>query len=187
MDEGSPLTGQFSNKIYSDVSASGQSNVHLGDIHYHSDLTQEQRCILNFKTSPYVSYKDEPNPKRAPGTCLWAFGHPHFQQWRQITGNDLLWISADPGCGKSVLSRSLVDELQAQGSISVCYLFFEDNGEQSNLDTALCAILHQLFCDQPPWCNLQYCLGNKMVSSLLKRSMPYSRSFLRLLLLQSAT
>ena len=65
--------------------------------------------------------------------------------------NDLLWISADPGCGKSVLARSLIDvELKAQApNVSICYFFFKDNDEQNSLATALCAIIHQLFATQP--------------------------------------
>lgn len=33
--------------------------------------------------------------------------------------------------------------------MSICYFFFKVNEEQSNLATALCAILHQLFSQQP--------------------------------------
>ncbi|THY83110.1 hypothetical protein D6C93_08986 [Aureobasidium pullulans] len=65
--------------------------------------------------------------------------------------DDLLWISADPGCGKSVLSKSLVDEElpSDENNSTVCYFFFKDNDEQNGLATALCALLHQLFQQQP--------------------------------------
>ena len=43
----------------------------------------------------------------------------------------------------------MIDELREQGEVAVCYFFFKDNGEQNNLCTALCAVLHQLICDQP--------------------------------------
>jgi ankyrin repeat protein len=33
--------------------------------------------------------------------------------------------------------------------VSLCYFFFKDNDEQNNLAAALCAILHQLFSQQP--------------------------------------
>lgn len=64
--------------------------------------------------------------------------------------DDLLWVSADPGCGKSVLAKSLIDnELRNTDKHTVCYFFFKNNEEQDNLATALCALLHQLFCHQP--------------------------------------
>jgi hypothetical protein len=55
-----------------------------------------------------------------------------------------LWISADLGYGKSVLAKSLIDEVfkASDPSVSVVYFFFKDNDEQNNLAAALCAILH---------------------------------------------
>jgi Ankyrin repeats (3 copies)/NACHT domain len=71
--------------------------------------------------------------------------------------DDLLWISADPGCGKSVLARSLIDnELRITDTHTTCYFFFKDNDEQDSLATALCALLHQLFSAQKRL--LQYAL-----------------------------
>jgi ankyrin repeat protein len=74
-----------------------------------------------------------------------------YQRWRDSATDDLLWISADPGCGKSVLSKSLVDEeLRSDADDStVCYFFFKDNDGQNGLATGLCALLHQLFQQQP--------------------------------------
>lgn len=62
----------------------------------------------------------------------------------------MLWISADPGCGKSVLTRFLIeDEFHLTNTHTACYFFFKDNEEQSSLSTALCALLHQLFSSRP--------------------------------------
>jgi hypothetical protein len=59
----------------------------------------------------------------------------------------MLWVSADPGCGKSVLVKYLVDSiLTTNESRTTCYFFFKDDFEdQRNAITALCCILHQLF------------------------------------------
>jgi hypothetical protein len=99
-----------------------------------------------FKTSNYESYKNV-NPIRVPGTCAWFVEHPIFKKWRESDGNDLLWLTADPGCGKSVLSRALVDERLVgirSCNPTICHFFFKDNEEQNNIATALCALLHQL-------------------------------------------
>lgn len=63
----------------------------------------------------------------------------------------LLWVSADPGCGKSVLARHLVDTvLPSVNTRTTCYFFFKDDFEdQKSLTSALCCILHQLFRQQP--------------------------------------
>lgn len=103
-----------------------------------------------FKTSTYEEFKNI-NPNRVEGTCEWVLKSPEYLRWWNAVSNDLLWISADPGCGKSVLAKSLIDCVFATDApnISIVYLFFKDHGEQNNLATAFCAILHQLFSLQP--------------------------------------
>jgi ankyrin repeat protein len=117
----------------------------------HGYKNDEHRdCHRAFKNSTYEQFKNI-NPDRVEQTCQWALSHPLYQRWRDNATGDLLWISADPGCGKSVLSKSLVDEEllgDANGS-TVCYFFFKDNDEQNSLATCLCTLLHQLFQHQP--------------------------------------
>ncbi|RYP69685.1 hypothetical protein DL771_005964 [Monosporascus sp. 5C6A] len=62
----------------------------------------------------------------------------------------MLWASADPGCGKSVLVKHLVDfVLPTTASRTTCYFFFKDDFEdQRSVKGALCCILHQLFTQQ---------------------------------------
>jgi hypothetical protein len=109
----------------------------------------ERNCHRVFKTSAYEKHKNI-NPDRVDGTCKWVLNHPQYGKWRDNSHHDLLWISADPGCGKSVLSKSLVDnELGNTETHTVCYFFFKDNEEQDGLSTALCALIHQLFTSQP--------------------------------------
>ena len=106
---------------------------------------QERGCHQVFKTSTYEEFKDI-NPDRVEGTCRWVLSNRQYIAWRENDRGDLLWISADPGCGKSVLTRSLVDrELRNTDKHTVCYFFFKDNEQQDNLAIALCALLHQLF------------------------------------------
>ncbi|KAK4062940.1 hypothetical protein Trihar35433_8735 [Trichoderma harzianum] len=106
---------------------------------------EKRECHQTFKTSTYEQYKNI-NPNRAEGTCRWVLENSHYHHWRESNHNDLLWISADPGCGKSVLAKSLIDgDLDTSGSISICYFFFKDSDDQSSFTAALCAILHQLF------------------------------------------
>ena len=59
----------------------------------------------------------------------------------------MLWVSADPGCGKSVLAKYLVDSVLATTeSRTTCYFFFKDDFEdQRSIVCALCCILRQLF------------------------------------------
>ncbi|PNP47985.1 hypothetical protein THARTR1_10404 [Trichoderma harzianum] len=95
-----------------------------------------------------TTYRDqmEFNPKRHPGTCEWFCRHPKYTSWLNSTKNELLLVTAEPGCGKSVLARFLIEtELPSQREDAVIgYFFFKDNPVQNNLVNVLSAILHQL-------------------------------------------
>jgi ankyrin repeat protein len=92
------------------------------------------------------------NPERAKDTCLWCLEAPVFLDWRDRSTSRLLWLTADPGCGKSVLSRALIDDrlIEKEGSnTTICYFFFKDTSEsQRSTVSALSALLHQLFSSE---------------------------------------
>jgi hypothetical protein len=99
--------------------------------------------------STYIQDKDF-NADRVEGTCEWFLRHQLFTEWHKRGGSRLLWVSGDPGCGKSVLSKYLVDEkLRKTDNQSTCYYFFKDLPGRNSAATALKAILHQLFDQQP--------------------------------------
>jgi ankyrin repeat protein len=112
---------------------------------------QEASCLQLFRLTKstedttYEWYKDR-IAGRVEGTCMWFLTHPHFQEWKGKESGPLL-VSADPGCGKSVLAKYLVDHVLPASS-TVCYFFFKDQ-VQNTVREALCALLHQLFSQKP--------------------------------------
>ncbi len=109
-----------------------------------------ETALLRTLSSDYKSDKDS-NSARVAGTCEWFFEDKRFLDWRDSKSSKLLWVSAGPGCGKSVLARALIDERRVCTNVmasTVCYFFFKDGQEQRmHGANALCAILHQLFHD----------------------------------------
>ncbi|KAK6221749.1 NACHT-ankyrin domain protein transcript variant [Colletotrichum tabaci] len=89
--------------------------------------------------------------KPVPGTCQWFLRHPKFVDWAQGASSPLLWVTANPGCGKSVLTSFLVDALSQKAKDSIVCSFFFKAGIDSRRDAhqALCALLHQLFVVVP--------------------------------------
>lgn len=81
-------------------------------------------------------------------------------------------MTADPGCGKSVLSKSLIDcELRSTLSLTTAYFFFKDDTpEQRSVTHALCALLHQL-------CSQNRALLRKAVEAYKKNGMQLTLSF----------
>ncbi|KAG8630615.1 hypothetical protein KVT40_002234 [Elsinoe batatas] len=124
-----------------------QRERHRSETREAEAMQERFECLRAFSTPRYRDYKDV-NPMRIQGTCEWLLSNPKYHSWLDDPDHKLLWVSADPGCGKSVLSKSLIDEQilkLAGGEADVCYFFFKDNDEQNGLCKALCAILHQIF------------------------------------------
>jgi ankyrin repeat domain-containing protein 50 len=126
-------------------------------------------------TSPYRECKDR-NPERVDGTCEWFTNHPLFQSWHESKTSSLLWVSADPGCGKSVLAKYLVDAvLPSTKSRTTCYFFFKDDFEdQRNAASALCCILHQLFSQK------EHLFGDEILEGFEAYGEKLTQSFIEL-------
>lgn len=108
---------------------------------------RENQTLRLLDTSLYRDRKDR-NPAPVLGTCEWFVSHDLFRTWQgEEASSKILWVSADPGCGKSVLTKHLVDSvLRSTETSTVCYFFFKDDFEdQRNIVKALCCLLHQLF------------------------------------------
>jgi hypothetical protein len=112
---------------------------------------REEKCLHLFRLTEhskdvtYEWYKDRVE-ERVEGTCTWFLQHTHFLEWVKQDSGPLL-VSADPGCGKSVLAKYLVDHVLPR-SATVCYYFFKDQ-DQNTVRQALCALLHQLISQKP--------------------------------------
>ena len=144
------------------IRADGHASVQVGDsysiVHNYladshlaeTDKRKERNEFLRrLHTTPYEDRKNR-NPKRGDGTCEWFTAHGLFRNW-QAEISALLWVSADPGCGKSVLARYLVDDVfPSSATRTTCYFFFKDDfDDQKVLEGALCCILRQLFVQKP--------------------------------------
>ena len=115
-----------------------------------SDSNEFHRSLRKLHTCPYENRKNR-NRQRVPGTCEWFVDHPVFKNWIDSADSSLLIVSADPGCGKSVLAKYLVDEIiRSRDDRTVCYFFFKDDFEdQNHLNDALCAVIRQMLLQNP--------------------------------------
>ncbi|KAJ6036165.1 hypothetical protein N7540_000444 [Penicillium herquei] len=123
---------------------------------------QNERALLQDLASNYHDFKNF-NPLRVQGTCEWFFADERFCNWRDSRTSGLLWISAGPGCGKSVLSRALIDERRLSTQVTtskICHFFFKDGDERRmHPANAFCAILHQLFMHDSSSSLIQHALA----------------------------
>ncbi|QYS97701.1 Serine/threonine-protein phosphatase 6 regulatory ankyrin repeat subunit B [Trichoderma simmonsii] len=132
--------------------AAAKENVQIQKDFAKERLTEsEQICHQLFrltasdKDATYEWYKDLVE-ERVEGTCMWLLHHKYFKKWLHQKSGPLV-ITADPGCGKSVLAKYLIDHGLPR-SVTICYFFFKDQ-DQNTIRQALCALLHQLFTQKP--------------------------------------
>ncbi|KAA8565832.1 hypothetical protein EYC84_009652 [Monilinia fructicola] len=114
----------------------------------HERSKEETECLQVFRSANLYELQQRRNPDRVPGTCEWLLKSHQFTDWRDKKRTGLLWISADPGCGKSVLSKALYQERLVSHSPDtvICYFFFKDlSPEQCSVTKAVAALLHQIF------------------------------------------
>ncbi|PWW77194.1 hypothetical protein C7212DRAFT_351160 [Tuber magnatum] len=113
------------------------------------NYTEIVQCLYTSKYGEHRRRVQEP----VEGTCTWVTKHVKYKDWLSWKTFALLWLSADPGCGKSVIASSPARHSRAKTGAIVCYFFFkDDNEEQRSAEYALCAILHQPFTREIALC-----------------------------------
>ncbi|KAL9032880.1 MAG: hypothetical protein Q9180_006252, partial [Flavoplaca navasiana] len=74
---------------------------------------------------------EEARKKRLPTTGDWFMKSPEYGRWKTET-NSLLWLHGMTGCGKTVLSSTIIEDLnehcRAHDGHTLIYFYFESNG-----------------------------------------------------------
>ncbi|KFY80330.1 hypothetical protein V499_00804 [Pseudogymnoascus sp. VKM F-103] len=90
------------------------------------------------------------------GTCNWFLGHNRYAAWEdgQIPEARLLWIYGEPGSGKSVLSKFLIEHNQRHeeptASTKLCFFFCKENAKlQKTGASILRGLLYHVFQKDP--------------------------------------
>ncbi|PWW79138.1 hypothetical protein C7212DRAFT_288207 [Tuber magnatum] len=121
----------------------------------HGGTSSSPNYAKNLQCLYISDYGSHRSRVREPveGTCTWVTEHQKYKEWLGKETSGLLWLSADPGYGKSVMASFLVTHLAIRRDAIVCFFFFKDDFEEQRIATfALCAILHQLFMQRKPLC-----------------------------------
>ena len=80
------------------------------------------------------------------GTGQWFLGSAAYRKWK-MEHNSFLWLNGIPGCGKTILSSSVVADLEqnaTDGSLIYFYFDFNDIAKQS-LEKTVRSLVHQLY------------------------------------------
>ncbi|RYP78796.1 hypothetical protein DL769_003132 [Monosporascus sp. CRB-8-3] len=110
--------------------------------------------LVSFPGSDYEGYKAAVELP-VQNTCVWFLNEYNYLEWLQSSESSFLWISGDPGCGKTTLARFLLekigDQLSEHGTeATICHYFFDEKIKtQSDGASLLLALIHQLLRTDP--------------------------------------
>lgn len=107
---------------------------------------------LDHKTYKWLNHPDPSTNlnkaigRRHPGTGSWFLESLLFKKWKSETLRHL-WLHGIPGCGKTVLSATIIDHLQhLDPSRVVLYFFFDISDiDKQSLDKLLRSLVAQLY------------------------------------------
>ncbi|CAO2658177.1 Nn.00g074370.m01.CDS01 [Neocucurbitaria sp. VM-36] len=108
----------------------------------------ERSCMVLLHSVDLADYKAD-LPRPVQGTCKWILSHPDYLSWIQKEATSLLWVTGNPGCGKTMLSAFLTENLKldsAASSRSPVYYFFCDDKivMQRDASAIIRSILYQM-------------------------------------------
>jgi ankyrin repeat domain-containing protein 50 len=88
-------------------------------------------------------------PRPAQGTCNWILKDPLYTSWMRSEETGVLWVTGEPGCGKTMLSLYLTEHLEfdsARPTHSQVFYFFCDDKITTQRDAKdiMRSILHQI-------------------------------------------
>ncbi|KAK1468711.1 hypothetical protein CMEL01_00478 [Colletotrichum melonis] len=79
------------------------------------------------------------------GTGQWFLDTKEYLDWKTNPGSSL-WLYGGPGCGKTILSSTIVRDLRGSTSICLYFYFTFTNTEKQSLDGAIRSLIEQLHC-----------------------------------------
>jgi Cdc6-like AAA superfamily ATPase len=115
-------------------------------------LNQHEREIRDWLSAPDPSTNYENAlEKRHEGTGLWfTCGHA-FEDWKKQPSS-FLWLHGIPGCGKTVLSSTIIEHLHNSTTPAqvLLYFYFDFNDtNKQTLENMLRSLMYQLYLKQP--------------------------------------
>lgn len=119
------------------------------------ETSADNKCLADlFLTDPRADKKriEETKGGLLKDLYHWVLDNPDFRQWRDEPQNQLLWVKADPGKGKTMLLCGIIDELQNSTGATglVTYFFCQETNKHINSATAvLRGLLYMLATQQP--------------------------------------
>ncbi|KAF5604474.1 multiple ankyrin repeats single kh domain protein [Fusarium subglutinans] len=136
------VLGRIGMKLENITTSVKDTNATVNTMHADSQRQKIERWLKPPRPSTNVA---KAKKRRHDGTGLWFIQSPEFTEFKAGSRKHL-WLHGLAGCGKTVLSSQILDDLSAMDGIItlVHYFDFNDVGKQS-LDGLLRSLAFQLY------------------------------------------
>ncbi|KAI0556168.1 hypothetical protein F4679DRAFT_22557 [Xylaria curta] len=124
-----------------------------------------QRILDWLAPPPFAETLESSKDQRQENTALWIFENDGFKRWKESKPHLeasvkwrklppwVLWVNGNPGCGKTILAASVIEELldeeyENDQPTTICYFFFKygdyrNSSIEAACRSALAQILHR--------------------------------------------
>ncbi|KAI4719471.1 hypothetical protein E4T48_04368 [Aureobasidium sp. EXF-10727] len=114
-------------------------------------LDNHQKEIKDWLSAPdpHSNYTDALK-KRHEGTGLWFIDSDIFTRWKQQTGS-FLWLHGIPGCGKTILSSTVIEHLKkntTSGQVLLYFYFSFNDSKKQTFENMIRSLVSQLYFGQ---------------------------------------
>ena len=109
-------------------------------------IEHKQKSIKRWLASPDSStnYKDALQ-RRHQGSGLWLMKRADFSKWK-TRRNSFLWLHGIAGCGKTILSSTIIERLDSTPSQPLLYFYFDFNDtSKQTLENMVRSLISQLY------------------------------------------
>ncbi|KAJ7178119.1 ankyrin repeat-containing domain protein [Mycena filopes] len=90
-----------------------------------------------------VSQRNTLNQRHPAGTGSWLLSLPTFKEWIYTPGS-FLWLHGISGCGKTILSSIIIDDLRRRAEQCTYFYFDTNNPDQNTVTHLLSSLVTQL-------------------------------------------
>ena len=104
----------------------------------HIQMAQDVFIWLSATEDQQQEHLHLMSDKRQPETCDWILRDPQMQPWMEDdSGDALLWMTAIPGAGKSIICSLIIEILQSQQRFSCLYYFCSCRSSSANTSASI--------------------------------------------------
>lgn len=110
-------------------------------------FSQRQKDIERWLSPPDPSKNyNKALQQRQKDTGLWFLRHDVYAQWK-MQQTSTLWIQGIPGCGKTILSSTVIEDLtNTLSSFTLLFFYFDfSDSQKQTLDNMIRSLISQLY------------------------------------------